>query len=336
VTDTGIGIPPEKQQAIFEPFQQADGSTTRRYGGTGLGLSICLQLVELMEGTIGVRSEIGVGSVFHFTARFRLPDESEKAKASVEPELDLEPSAPKTARTLRVLLAEDNPVNRKVAVSLLEEMGHQVDVTENGAEIARRLEAGGDWDAAIVDLQMPEVGGIEFTRRWRVHEAETGRPRLPIIALTAHAMKGDRERCLAAGMDHYLAKPIEPRALFELLESLAVAPPAKAFDPNRLLHQVGGSRELLAEVIDIYARDRAAATAALASAAAEKDWPRIKELAHKEAGGLAYLHAEPARAAARDLERISESADPAAIEPAIARYRAEAERLAAALASFKP
>ncbi|HVJ83215.1 MAG TPA: ATP-binding protein, partial [Planctomycetia bacterium] len=161
VTDTGIGIPLEKQQAIFEPFQQADGSTTRRYGGTGLGLSICLQLVELMGGRIGVRSGDGAGSVFHFTARFRLPDEAEGAlaKACDGPELELDPSTPRSTRPLRILLAEDNPVNRKVAIALLEEMGHDVATVENGAELEARLEADRDRDVAIVDLQMPVVGG---------------------------------------------------------------------------------------------------------------------------------------------------------------------------------
>ncbi len=201
VRDTGIGIAPDKVGHIFEPFEQADGSTTRKYGGTGLGLSISRRLAELMGGTMGVESEPSRGSVFWFTAR--LPRAELPAAVAEQPKA--------AARPLRVLLAEDNPVNQRLAVRLLEKMGHASVVAGNGLEAVAALEDA-EFDVVLMDVQMPEMGGIEATAEIRRREAASG-GHIPIIALTAHAMKGDRERCLEAGMDGYLTKPLRPGEL---------------------------------------------------------------------------------------------------------------------------
>ena len=207
VADSGIGIPPEKRSVIFEPFRQVDGSTTRKYGGTGLGLAISSRLVEMMGGRIWVESQPGRGSAFHFTARFQLASEPKK-----EPLPAAAPAGPlPPGRRLRILLAEDNPVNQIVARRLLEKNGFDAVVASNGCEVLEIL-GRERFDAVLMDVQMPEMDGLDATAAIRAKELQTG-GRLPIVALTAHAMKGDREKCLAAGMDGYIAKPIQVEQL---------------------------------------------------------------------------------------------------------------------------
>ncbi len=216
VTDTGIGIPVEKQVEIFEAFAQADSSTTRRYDGTGLGLTISSKLVEMMGGRIWVESEPGSGSTFHFTVRFGL---GEIAPTGGSPWMarDRTERVPSDRRR-RVLLAEDNPVNRKVAVAVLEKRGHEVVAVVNGLEA---IAAAGSqpFDVVLMDVRMPEMNGYEATAAIREAEATTG-AHVPIIAMTAHAMAGDRERCLEAGMDGYVAKPISADRLISAVESV--------------------------------------------------------------------------------------------------------------------
>jgi signal transduction histidine kinase/CheY-like chemotaxis protein/streptogramin lyase len=213
VSDSGCGIAPEKLRLVFEPFAQADGSTTRKYGGTGLGLTICVRLVELMGGKIWVESEIGRGSTFHFTARLHTqsaPATGEPACAVVEAELP--GAAAGCPAPLWILLAEDHPVNRRLAVLILERQGHRVTSVQNGREALSALEQN-SFDLILMDIQMPEMDGLEATLLIREREKGTGR-HVPILAMTAHAMKGDREKCLAAGMDDYVTKPIRPAELF--------------------------------------------------------------------------------------------------------------------------
>ena len=219
VSDSGIGISPEKRRVIFEPFRQADGSTTRKYGGSGLGLAICAQLVPMMGGRIWVESEPGRGSVFHFTAQFarvasgQIPRRPDAASESALPD--------QPALSLRILLADDNLINRKIAIRMLESQGHSVTTAENGRECVERFQEGG-CDVILMDVQMPEMDGFEATQAIRELEAASRR-HTPVIAMTAHAMKGDRERCLAAGMDGYVAKPVSAqdlrRALREAMAS---------------------------------------------------------------------------------------------------------------------
>ena len=201
VADTGIGIPPDKHDVIFEPFRQADGSTTRRFGGTGLGLAIVRQLVSLMQGRLWLESRPGSGSRFHFTLCLERDAAGEAVGPGWTPASDARP-----LRGLRVLLAEDNEVNERVAVRFLSGDGHEVITARTGAEVLGAL-ARKSVDVVLMDLQMPEMGGLETTAAIRADECGTDR-HLPIVAMTAHAMKGDRERCLDAGMDDYIAKPI--------------------------------------------------------------------------------------------------------------------------------
>ena len=208
VRDSGIGIPADKLTHIFDAFTQADASTTRRFGGTGLGLNICQRLVELMGGEIGVESEPGKGSCFRFILPLQIP-----AAVADNPVVQLPSSpagiAPKTSG-LDVLLVEDNAVNQLVARRLLEKMGHRVTLAVNGQEAVNMIAAGKGFDIVLMDIQMPVLGGIEATQQIRAIETSSGLPRLPIIAITANAMQGDRETYLAAGMDDYIAKPFKP------------------------------------------------------------------------------------------------------------------------------
>jgi CheY-like chemotaxis protein len=220
VADTGIGIPADRQHAVFEAFTQADGSTTRRYGGTGLGLTISRTLVEMMGGRIWLESELGLGSRFHFTTRVTL-GEPEAAVAAAS-ERDRAHGAVVASRHLRILLTEDNLVNQRLAARLLEKQGHTVWVASNGREALDVLDRE-RFDVALLDVQMPEVDGFEATAQIRAREQTAG-GHLPIVAMTAHAMSGDRERCLAAGMDGYLPKPIDPVNLAQEIRRV-ISPP---------------------------------------------------------------------------------------------------------------
>jgi PAS domain S-box-containing protein len=217
VTDPGIGIPREKQTAIFDAFTQVDGSTARRHGGTGLGLSISKRLVGMMGGRIWVESEPGQGSTFHFTARLKA---GKTVQPSPVPSANRNaPSAPTEGRRrLRMMLVEDNTVNQTLAVRLLEKHGHQVTVVGDGRKALAALDQK-EFDLVLMDIQMPEMDGFEATAAIREREQCTG-GHLPIIAMTAHAMKGDRERCLSAGMDGYVSKPIHIQELFTVMDDV--------------------------------------------------------------------------------------------------------------------
>ncbi len=218
VSDTGIGIPEEKRITIFEPFIQADSSTTRKYGGTGLGLAISSQLVEMMGGKIWLKSTVGSGSTFHFTVRLGLESDhfSDKHPASTH-----RAQALLKRESLKILVAEDNVVNRKLMVRLLEKRGHQTCVAASGRE-ALALISQQDFDLVLMDLLMEEIDGTESLAVIREKEKQTGN-HLPVIALTAHAMKGDREQCFEAGFDSYLSKPILASKLLEEIERVLPA-----------------------------------------------------------------------------------------------------------------
>ena len=230
VSDSGIGIPAAKQLVIFEPFAQADPSTTRRYGGTGLGLSICKRLVALMGGQMWLESTEGQGSRFHFTIAAAEERTETEPSGSIPDRMQNESGAgarsggnaassqKKTKQALRVLLVEDNQVNQMLATRMLERRGHMVEVASNGVD-AVRLVAESRFDAVLMDVQMPDMDGLEVTRTIRAQEQN----RVPIIALTAKAMMGDMEKCMEAGMDAYLTKPIDGRQLIAVLERVAGA-----------------------------------------------------------------------------------------------------------------
>ena len=220
VRDTGMGIPLEKQKTIFEAFSQADGSMSRRFGGTGLGLTISSRLVAMMGGAIAVESRPGEGSCFRFTIRAAEAEGVAPQRTPAGPAGGL-PAAPQCGAALRILVAEDNPVNQRVVMKILEKYGHSVTVAGNGGEAITAL-AAGDFDVVLMDVQMPEMNGFEATEKIRRAESASG-CHVPIIAMTAHAMKGDRERCLDSGMDGYLSKPVRTKELLDLLESVPAA-----------------------------------------------------------------------------------------------------------------
>jgi signal transduction histidine kinase/ActR/RegA family two-component response regulator len=224
IEDTGIGLSPEQREYVFESFCQADGSTSRRYGGTGLGLAICSHLVRMMGGRIWVDSQPGAGSAFHFTVAFETcaaPRAEVRNNGLGELAASLE--ARQSGDCMSVLVAEDNVVNQRVAMRLLEKMGHSVTVVEDGLKAVEAVKSG-RFDVVFMDIQMPDLDGLEATRRIREFEAAEGLPRLPIIAMTACAMQGDRERCLEAGMDAYITKPVKSAVLMAVLESVLAGP----------------------------------------------------------------------------------------------------------------
>ena len=255
VTDTGVGIPANKIEEIFESFSQVDSSTTRRFGGTGLGLAISSRLAAAMGGRIWAESENNRGSKFHFLSLHEIDDPALPVAPDANP--IVEPAAEETA-PLRILLAEDGLANQRLAVGLLEKWGHLVTVANNGKEAVAAFQTGA-FDLVLMDVQMPEMDGLQATLAIRQTE-QGGTTRVPIIAMTARAMKGDRELCLEKGMDDYLAKPIRKQQLYDLIcrpalagcsDSTSLAPRASICEPDwdAALQVTGGDRELLKDVV---------------------------------------------------------------------------------------
>jgi CheY-like chemotaxis protein len=476
VRDTGFGIPPEKQRAIFEAFTQVDSSMTRRFGGTGLGLAISMQLVGLMGGRIWVESEVGKGSTFHFLVRFglqkgagrpaiapeilkglpvlvvddnqtnrtifaevltnwgMLPTMADSGTAGLTqmrqaaargqpfylvildammPEMDgitvaekikadanldgtlvlllssagesldtarcqkagivrcltkpvkqsdllnailqafrsLEAEPPSAAgalefevapRSLHILLAEDGQINQQVAMGLLEMRGHSVVLANNGTEAVDAL-ARQSFDVVLMDVQMPEMNGFEATAVIRRQEQATGL-HVPIIAMTAHAMKGDRERCLEAGMDGYISKPIQPETLYAAVEGLALSEPAntateavpdlEAVDLNAALRRVRGRRDMLKELAQLFLEESARALPEIRAAVTCVDVARLADKAHTLKGAVACFAAPRAVAAAQRLELMARANNLAGLDEAWATLAREIERVQAALSEF--
>ena len=480
VSDTGVGIPEDKLQRIFEAFGQADTSTTRRYGGTGLGLNISKQLVHLMNGELWVESEVGEGSEFHFTVRFGIAkdaprhswfkieeltdmpvlvvvdnntnrrilqdvlvnwgmrpslaadgvaalaqlDEAVTAgdpfrlvlldmmlkemdgfmvaeRAKNNPRLDeckfimlssagltdnsarceelgiaynlIKPvkqsnlretiirvlsdekaprrqvSKPSTQsdkprRSLRILLAEDGLINQKVARGLLEKRGHQVVIANNGQEAVEAVEQEA-FDLVLMDVMMPEMDGFEATAAIREKEKTTGK-HMHIIAMTAHALKGDRERCLQAGMDAYLSKPVQPKALYEVIEGMAAAssvenesssdasPSEPIMNWHIAVDQIGGREELLREVMSLFISESDGYLSSLREAIERQDTVEVRRLAHTLKGSASHFVAKPTVTAALHLENMGRDGALQGVEEAFATLEAEVERLKEALMSL--
>jgi PAS domain S-box-containing protein len=480
VRDTGIGISPELQARLFEPFVQADASTTRRYGGTGLGLAISRQLVRMMHGRIWMESQPGEGTTFHFTARFGIPSEAPKPPARLAelrdmrvlvvddspinrrifleilkswrmtpttvdsgpaglaelaraasagepydlvildcmmPDMDgfdfaeqvrgdprfsdttilmvssaADPShpqrsrqlgivrylakpvlqsellntilqevggwapdepvfataaAPASGRSLKVLLAEDGLINQRVATNLLQMLGHTVVVAADGREAVSAWQHD-SFDAVLMDVHMPEMDGYDATAAIRRQEQATGR-RTPIIALTANAMQGDRDRCLAAGMDGYLAKPITQRQLAQALaqhvpasgalppdDTPPVAPSARAepgevFDFEATLARCAGSMEDLKELAAVLQQECATLLAEIRDGLAARDAKRVQRGAHTLKGSAAVFSAQRVVSIAQQVETLAKEHRLAEVPPALAELESEAARLTAAI-----
>ncbi|HXG12803.1 MAG TPA: PAS domain S-box protein [Gemmataceae bacterium] len=481
VRDTGIGIPPDKQRLIFDPFAQADGSLARKHGGTGLGLAISSRLVEMMGGRLQVESAVGRGSTFHFSACFErakepaappvlpepgrlrgvpvlvvddnatnrrileelliawqmkpyaaasgpaaLAEMRRRAEAgepfalvlldSAMPEMDgfavaaqvrrqpllastplimltsagqvgdvarcrelgislyltkpvkqtdlyraiaatlgeagvgaptaegPDRARPDTGRPLRILLAEDNPVNQTLAVNLLRKRGHEVVVAGTGGEALAALERG-RFDVVLMDVQMPEMDGFQATAAIREREKQTG-GHVPIVAMTAYAMKGDRERCLEAGMDAYLAKPIRASELYQVIEELVqpAAGPSNvqtnglasetALDWESALEYVGGDHKLLGDLVRLFLAECPRWLAELKRAVAAGDTAEVQRRAHSLKGALSHFGAQAAAQTAARLEEMGRSGDLVGADDAWAALEREVRRVEPALAAF--
>ena len=307
IADTGIGIPRELHHTIFEPFTQADGSTTRRYGGTGLGLSISTGLVELMDGKIWVESEPGQGSKFYFTISLELPTEQACQ------------TTPK--RNMNVLVAEDNSVNQRLAARLLEREGHSVTIAGSGQEAVDLFEQR-PFDLILMDVQMPGLDGLQATARIREKERSTG-GHVPIAAMTAQAAESDRLRCLESGMDAYVTKPVHVPALLKIIESVGaggsfmstelagerdpVSVQLQQLDEALALSRVGGDVELLREVIDLFLDDYPSTLQKIQSAVAASDASALEQHAHSLKGSVSTFGASRAFEAAFQLEKQGRS-----------------------------
>ncbi|WP_404301942.1 ATP-binding protein [Alicycliphilus denitrificans] len=354
VRDTGMGIPEERLAQLFTPFTQVDGSITRRFGGSGLGLAICRQLVELMGGSIAAQSRVGAGSRFYFTLPLALAepepeptrtDRQNGAAARGHSRLRQGPRPDFSGIAhARVLLVDDVELNRTVALAFLADTGVQVDVAVHGREALDKV-LGAPYDLVLMDIQMPEMDGLTATREIRKQPHLHG---LPIIAMTAHAMVGDRERSLQAGMQDHLTKPLAPDALYAALlrwiaprqagRMAATAAPTPTLgipalagmDTERGLAQALGRPELYQRLLANFVQEFAGSIQAMADAQAARDWPLARRLAHSLKSASATIGATALAQQAKGLED-SFMQRHAATDEQLASSRAELARVCALL-----
>jgi CheY-like chemotaxis protein/HPt (histidine-containing phosphotransfer) domain-containing protein len=358
VKDDGVGIPKDKQKIIFDAFAQADGSTTRKYGGTGLGLAISRRLVEMMGGEIGVESEEGKGATFHFTARFgtsdaRASDVGTMLRTGSQPVLlayeDVTAAPPVALRPLSILVAEDNAVNRMLITRLLEGEGHRPTLVTNGREALDAVTSGEAFDVVLMDIQMPEMDGLEVARRIREREREVG-GHLPLIAVTAHAMQRDRDRSLAAGYDGYVTKPIVLADLMAAIRAVlppttmtgatgewsTLAPMLTGFDEAPALERAGGDRDLVRELVELFTAEAPVWLDDLDAAVRKGDGLATSRVAHTIKGAVDTCGVRGGFDAAHAVERFAKREPFAAAEAAqrAARLRVVIEAALPAMRAF--
>jgi len=369
VKDTGIGIPSDRIDRLFKCFSQVDSSTTRQYGGTGLGLAIAKQLSEMMGGRIWVESQVGHGSTFYFTivvaaAPNSLPINIDRLETAIHPKIPVDFAAlltkpikqshlynvlrpildgqpiivkpsclpeinPQLAAQLplRILLAEDNVVNQKVALHLLQQMGYQADIASNGREVLEALHRQ-SYDVVLMDVQMPQMDGLAATRRICQEWPHTARPR--IIAMTANAMKDDREECLNAGMDDYISKPIRVEELFKALKRGRGAIDAEVLQSFR--DMLGNNTEtVLGEMIDCYLEDAPKLLQAIATSVAQGDAIALQQAAHTLKSSSATLGVTTLSHLCKELEVISRTGNLEMGLDKVPQMEAEYERVKSAL-----
>jgi signal transduction histidine kinase/HPt (histidine-containing phosphotransfer) domain-containing protein len=353
VTDTGCGIDPALHRKIFESFTQGDGSSTRRHGGTGLGLTIANQIAEVMGGRIRVESMPSRGSTFTFTLPFLVerragaPSSAGRRPADETARCGGSPPHPPgetPARTLRVLVAEDNPVAQRMARQTLDRLGHQVELVDNGRDAVHAARHG-QVDLVLMDIELPVLDGFAATALIRESEKASDR-HLPIVAVVGQETAPDQDRFRRAGMDDVLPKPLEAErlaALLSALETHPVGPPPEAAPPAvdvaHLLEQTGGDRELVADLAAAYVAERAAILAPIVDAIEASDPDRLEQAAHRLRGTFGTLAAPRAIEAARRLELIGRGGDLGAVGSALDLLRTEMVRLEAELqevAGFRP
>lgn len=331
VADQGIGIPADAQQRIFDIFEQADATTTKRYGGTGLGLAICQRLAGLMQGDIWVESQPGVGSRFFFTVCFHLAaDDAQIASELPSAHPPAVEQAPLSG--LRVLLVDDVEVNRELAKAVLQRYNHSITEAANGREA---LEAYGEdrFDIVLMDIQMPEMDGLQATIAIRQLEQATGRPATPIVAMTAYAAREDREKCLQAGMDDYLSKPVKPASILATLQRYCdgkrvvqqpvppgLSVPAEnqaskgevltpVYAREDLLERLGGEEALIPRFISLFRNGMLKNLQELEQAIIAGDSDAVRVAAHTIKGSCGNIGAMHMRETASTLEAAAKTGD---------------------------
>jgi signal transduction histidine kinase/CheY-like chemotaxis protein len=342
VSDTGIGIAPDKQQSVFNAFVQADSTTSRRFGGTGLGLSICAKLVDLMGGRIELASALGKGS--RFTVRMPLGVARDDVPITQFGLGDIQrneqpaPSAVPGYAGLSALVVDDHSVNQLLATKLLQRLGFEVQIADDGAQAVQAVQVR-KFDVLLMDIQMPHVDGRQATQQIRQWERAQNIVRTPIVALSAHASAADREQALASGMDGYLTKPLTADALQAALRATGMGsnPPALSIpaplmqadkggvDRARLLARLAGDEALLHDMAQAFCTDLRDRMALVHAALQQRDWRVIGAQAHALEGGLSTLTAQAASLEAKALEQTAQSQDLAAAMAAFARLSSAAQ-----------